>query len=67
MEQGTGDQKVQSFKAGPIDSGPVGRHSFVAEGVCGRGYSAYPRWGAERRHIERGLGKTKFPKTVAKS
>lgn len=61
-EQGTGVQRVQSFKAGSIDSGLVVRQGFVVEGVCDKVFSAYPKWGAERRQIERGLGRTKFPK-----
>lgn len=47
MEQGTGVQRAQSFKAGSTDSGPVVRQGFVTEGVCDRGYSDYRRWGAE--------------------
>lgn len=52
-EQGTGVQRAQSFKAGSIDSGPVVRQGFVAEGVFDRGYSAYCRWGAEKAYRKR--------------
>lgn len=38
-EQGAGVQRVRAFKAGAIDSGPVVRQSFVAEGGCDRGLS----------------------------